>query len=328
MYVRAANRSRIWAITCYFPFDDPDGDARRLRAYREFRRRLQVPLATVELARNGRFDLDSSDAEALIQVAGGATLWQKERLLNLALAALPAECDTLVWSDCDVVLTREDWPQALDRELERSVLVQPFAWVHYLSETTPQGRLSEAPSTESRRSVAALIRQGALPEESFRARGYSNRLGYSPGLVWAARRELLERRGFYDSMVLGSGDKAILSAALGRQHDYVRAYCGGEAHAEHYVRWADRFARSVDGRVGLIEGDAYHLFHGDLSNRGYSSRYEGFERFRFDPGRDLRLAASGAWEWSGGKPEMEEFVRRSFERRREAIVRAEGALPA
>lgn len=314
--MQSASRSSVWAITCYFPFDDPVGDKRRLRTYRGFRERLRVPLLAVELSLDGRFDLDRDDAEELVQVRGGATLWQKERLLNLALEALPSECEVVLWTDCDVVLAGDDWPGHVSELLESNRVVQPFSTMRYLSEGEPPRDLAQASISETRHSVAALRQTGLLPEESFAARGYSNRLGYSPGLAWAARRDLLERHGFYDGMILGSGDKAIFSAACGRQEQFVGAYCGGERHGRHYLRWADPFAADVQGRIGCLDGDAYHLFHGDLSNRGYSSRYEGFDQFGFDPALDVTKNAAGAWDWNSDKPAMHDFVRTAFERRR------------
>lgn len=314
--------SRVWAITCYFPFDDPSGYQRRLRAYRQFRRRLQVPLATVELARDGRFHLEPSDADTLIQIAGGATLWQKERLLNVALAALPSECDTVVWIDGDVVIPLDDWPEAVNDELERSAIVQPFINIHYLAETEPTGPLDRVELCETRNGVVPLLQAGALPPESFRERGWSDRLNYSPGLAWAARRSLLDQHGFYDCMILGAGDKALFSAACGYHREYARAYCTSDAQAAHYLCWAEGYAEAVGGRVGYIEGDAYHLYHGELKGRNYSSRHEGFEAFQFDPKKDLRLGATGAWEWAGGKPEMQEFARVMFERRKGAAGHA------
>jgi len=314
--MQSASRSNVWAITCYFPFDDPDGDKRRLRTYRGFRERLRVPLVAVELSAAGRFDLGPADAEKLIQVQGGARLWQKERLLNLAIQDLPPECDVVLWTDCDVILPGGDWPDQLCGLLESCRLVQPFRHIRYLSEPEPPTDLSRATVSETRHSAVALWRDGLLPEESFSARGYSDRLRYSPGLAWAARRDLLERHGFYDGMILGSGDKAIFSAACERQEQFVNAYCGGEIHSRHYLEWACPFAADVRGQVGYLDGDAYHLFHGDLSNRGYSSRYEGFNQFDFDPARDLRQSASGIWDWDSDKPEMHDFVRMAFERRR------------
>jgi len=44
----------------------------------------------VELSFDGRFELTDDDADILVQLSGGAVLWQKERLLNLALNAVPS----------------------------------------------------------------------------------------------------------------------------------------------------------------------------------------------------------------------------------------------
>jgi hypothetical protein len=61
---------------------------------------------TVELSFDGRFDLTDQDADILIQLSGGAVLWQKERLLNLAIKAAPAGVKHIAWFDCDVILQR------------------------------------------------------------------------------------------------------------------------------------------------------------------------------------------------------------------------------
>jgi hypothetical protein len=59
-----------------------------------FRANLGAPLVTVELSFDGRFELTDQDADVLIQLCGGALLWQKERLLNLALKAVPSNALT------------------------------------------------------------------------------------------------------------------------------------------------------------------------------------------------------------------------------------------
>ena len=56
-------------------------------------------------------------------------LWQKERLLNLALAALPDRCDAVAWLDCDVVFEDDDWPARAVEALQRFPLIQPFQTV-------------------------------------------------------------------------------------------------------------------------------------------------------------------------------------------------------
>ena len=107
--------SPLWAVTCLF------GDVingRRLANYRVFRDALQVPLIAVELAFNGRTQLKRDDADVVISLTGGDVMWQKERLLNLALAHLPDACRYVAWLDSDVILRREDWPLATCRLLD------------------------------------------------------------------------------------------------------------------------------------------------------------------------------------------------------------------
>ena len=92
----------LWAITSYF---NPMRYGRRLANYRLFREHLPLPLITVELSFGGQeeFDLREGEADVLIQLRGQDVLWQKERLLNVGLGALPSECTKVVWFDCDVV---------------------------------------------------------------------------------------------------------------------------------------------------------------------------------------------------------------------------------
>jgi hypothetical protein len=81
-----ASVESLWAITSYF---NPMSYQRRRANYRLFRERLNVPLVTVELAYGRDFELSDGDADILVQLRARDILWQKERLLNLALG--PAE---------------------------------------------------------------------------------------------------------------------------------------------------------------------------------------------------------------------------------------------
>ena len=120
----------MWAITSYF---NPVGFRRRLSNYRVFRTNLAVPLVTVELSFNGRFELTDDDADILIQLSGGAVLWQKERLLNLALKAVPTEVEHIAWLDCDVMLKRKDWAAEAKKQLQDLNVVQLFSEAVFLS---------------------------------------------------------------------------------------------------------------------------------------------------------------------------------------------------
>ena len=81
---------------------------RRLANYRSFREHLAVPLITVELSYGAGFDLREGEADVLIQLRGRDVMWQKERLLNVGLGALPSACSKVVWLDCDIIFEGDD----------------------------------------------------------------------------------------------------------------------------------------------------------------------------------------------------------------------------
>ena len=54
-------------------------------------------------------------------------LWQKERLLNLAVKAVPAGVKHIAWFDCDVILQRANWIDEARRQLDEFSVVQLFS---------------------------------------------------------------------------------------------------------------------------------------------------------------------------------------------------------
>jgi hypothetical protein len=303
------SRSATWAITCYF---DPLGEGKRLPGYKEFRRRLGISLMTVELSYDGAFALGPDDADHLIQLRAGSVLWQKERLLNVAFHALPDECDTVVWLDCDLVFLRGGWALEARRQLDEFALVQPFSRLHYLEQNDPL-TLPEPGSRLLHDSFAARYVSGTVPEECFVSIGSSRDYRYAPGGAWVARRKTLDRHGFYDAAVVGGGDALILAAACSRHQDKANALRMGGAYRSHYFTWAERFSAEIQGRISFVEGDMLHLWHGELEARQYRTRYRGFPGYNFDPERDLAKASGGAWRWNSRKPELHQHVRSYFE---------------
>lgn len=293
----------MWAITSYF---NPAQYKRRLSNYRFFRARLQVPLVAVELSFDGRFELSEGDADILIQISGGAVLWQKERLLNVALQAVPRDVDRIAWVDCDLVLKQPDWVEAAKCELDKFDIVQLFSAAAHMrfedfSAAEPgAGGLDPVPgivaSPDARRLI--LVK--------------SNENYYQSGFAWAANRQLLEQHRFYDAAIVGGGDCMMVGAALGQYEGIAERFSLNEPRRKHYLDWAIPFHKSVDGRVGLISGTVCHLSHGDLQNRRYGDRHECLAAFNFDPGHDLRVGSHGAWEWARPRPELETFLKSYF----------------
>jgi hypothetical protein len=302
----------LWAITSYF---NPMRSGRRLSNYRAFRRHLGVPLVAVEWAwGSAPFELRHSDADVLVQWRGPDLIWQKERLLNLALRHVPAGCGAVACLDCDLVFESSDWHVAAVRGLEGAAMVHVCGEVR----DAPPGWFPGDGRFEpiwSKRSIVSAWSDGSAPADILRRETIG--MGFCVGCAWAGRADVLRRHGFYDGCPIGGGDRAILCAATGRFDDLIAFQRLNPARAEHYLAWARPFFETVGGDVTCAGRRACHLWHGGFSDRGYERRHEGFEPFGFDPRRDVALDANGCWRWASDKPAMHRYVLEYFRSRRE-----------
>jgi hypothetical protein len=304
----------LWAMTSYF---NPAGFQRKLDNYLMFRRHLTVPLTCVELSFTGAFDLHPGDAETLIQIRGQAVLWQKERLLNIALQAVPASCEGIAWVDCDVIFEKADWPALALRALRDYPLIQLFRTRCNLARTAGSELIDLSRIDSQPVSLGYKLATGAATPDDLRRSAAPLTQGSTAGLAWAARRDLLARLGLYDACILGSTDRIMASAAIG-EFDYGRdAIQMNARQLIHYRSWGESFFREIQGKVGYIDGRAFHLWHGTLENRRYRERHEGLRRYAFDPFTDIALDTTGCWRWNTEKPNMHAYIRRYFEERDE-----------
>jgi len=246
--------SELFAITTYF---NPASYRRRLTNYRAFRQALKVPLATVELGFGGAFELTGDDADILVRLSAGSILWQKERLLNMALQHVPEGVDSVAWIDSDLILEREDWPAAAVQILERQPLVQLFDKACYPSCDVLPGDGSDQSAIRSVSSFASKMSSGSMNENDFVTPWYQEELGRCKfGFAWAARRSLLDAHGFYDAFILGSGDRAMATAAFGRFEETIQACRLNARRADHYRDWAVPFFQKVHQRKEDGAGDS------------------------------------------------------------------------
>ncbi|MDA9764726.1 hypothetical protein N9C83_05110 [Opitutales bacterium] len=308
--------SKIWAITCYF---NPAGFHNRLANYRTFHKHLSVPLITVELSFGSNFELEAGDATKLIQVSSKDILWQKERLLNVAMASLPDDCEAVAYLDADVVFEKEDWAERSLGILKTVPLIQPFADFCELPPQVEFDAFQRGETTFTRRSLAAKVKDGHVASDLLQNAGarFKVKTPSAGGFAWVGRRELLDRHGFYDACIIGSGNHAIVAASYGVPDLTVKSLGMKESRTRHFLDWAEPYAKDVASEVGYISGGLFHLWHGDLENRKYRERHADFCEFDFNPYEDVRIDESGCWAWSSDTPEMHAYLRQYFIARKE-----------
>ena len=300
----------VWAITSYF---NPARVRGRLPNYRIFRANLGVPVVTVELSFDGRFELEQGDADILVQISGGAVLWQKERLLNLALKSVPPAEKHIAWIDCDVIFERPDWMHEAGKQLSECNVVQLLSHQVDLNPEDHHTNFEYRDTPSSGQGIVSMVSE--TKAETLPTPG-RNRRSFAWGLAWAARREILQDYGLYDTMVVGGGTRALVSAMYGEFDGITEAFQLTPARQQHYLRWARPYHKAVDGRISHVPGRLYHLWHGKLENRNYAGRYQGLVDFDFEP-TDIAIGSNGAWHWARSKPDLEKYLMNHFVNRAE-----------
>jgi hypothetical protein len=302
--------NRIWAVTSFF---NPADYRTKLLNYRIFRQRLGIPLLAVEHSHLGLFELKPGDADLLVQLSGGDVMWQKERLLNVAISRLPEECEVVAWLDCDIVFQRTDWAQAAMEAARQFRVCQLYRRVYHLRKATPSSQIGTEWAFRWNDSFGWAVSQGLKPTSLSMT---ENKRSFKRGHAWCARRELLQAHGLYDRNILGGGVRNLAFALTGQVEEVVDYGAMSPAHARDYRTWAEAFQKAANG-PSYIDGEIFHLWHGDFERRRYARRHDILSRHNFDPARDIALDESGCWRWNSAKPDMHQEIRDYFAQRLE-----------
>ena len=267
------------------------GFKRPVENFKRFRDEFQGNLFSIELGFDGKFYTDSE-----IKITGGPEnlMWQKERLLNLAIATIPRNVEYIGWVDSDLLFYDKHMVEDAERLLMDFQAVQLMRGIEYVD---PKGRMIKYATAYSQRTEKPKL---------------SKRF---PGGAWAVRREVADI-GLIDSAIVGGGDCTL---ALAWQGDFKN---------NHILRLNLDFRRdclleslphyqAVQKRISCCHGIARHLFHGDVQDRQYHNRHEILTRGNYNPATDVFINHKGVWEWTGSKPQMQQEVKDYFLNRME-----------
>lgn len=309
--------SGLWVITPYY---NPQGYKSRRLNYEIFVKLLResgIRVLTVECA-FGDQPFDLPESTDVIKVRCKSLMWQKERLLNLALSWLPTSCRYVAWLDCDLVFTNPNWARDTVALLEQVPIVQVFETCNRL----PEHYATADAARDAWPSCAKVVSESrcALKTGVFKDHGHT-------GYGWAARRELLERHGLYEHAIIGAADDYMFHAIVGDLNSRCFRWTlqDNPERLRHFLEWAEPFAVATEGKLRAVPGEILHLWHGDLANRQYHIRHDQFRAFNFNPYTDLIALPGRPFELREGvaSPELIAWFRSYFEQRRE-----DGAIPA
>lgn len=266
-------------IACYF---NPQRNPYRLKAFRiwyESIKHLKHEIVECVIGDSIPELINEFPSTHITRIYTKNLLWHKESLLNNIVKQLPQEYKYVFWLDTDITFTNDNWLVEAVEVLQTNNLVQPFEYCIHLEkdQTKPHFDVTheyEYASKPNYRHPNMWKSFGANHEI-----GNSNNTNYDAhghvGFAWGARREVLDAVPLYDKALVGGADHIIAHAGAGQ----IGHSCITKSFTEDIEsvnQWSKKFYSVVQGKIGYVEGDLYHIWHGDLDKRKYLKRIQEF----------------------------------------------------
>lgn len=231
-------------------------------------------------------------------------IWLKENLINLAIQRLPKGWKYVAWIDADITFLNQNWVQDTLTELKSADVVQLFQTCVNL------GSKSEALKID--KSFGYMHKDSGTPYVPSARYGF-----WHPGYAWACtRRAWLQMGGLLDWAILGSGDRHMALAWIGR----VKDSAPGNIHP-NYRGLLEEYQAACKGlKLSYIEGTILHHWHGRIEDRKYRERWDVLTKNKFDPLTDIGRTDSGLVQLSRFGRRLEKELVEYFVGRREDFV--------
>jgi hypothetical protein len=299
----------LWVVSAYFDSEGYASKLGALQSYVSVMERSGIPMLLVEGSFGRRpFLLPKSDK--ILQIRCPSIMWQKERLLNVAIDHLPGSCKKVAWLDTDIFFENPRWAVETANLLDKFPIVQPFDLVLWLSKGTRQ--FSGRGIAWSGFAAVAQNHPGLFLSGDFDRHGHT-------GYAWAARKDLILKHGLYDRSIAGSGDHLMAHAMMGDLSSPCVTNSVGAANPfrDSFHAWAKPFHCDVQSEVGFVRGAVLHRWHGDRKKRNYYKRMIGLLARDYNPSLDVRVAPSGALQWTEHGATLKRWMKNYFTRRQE-----------
>jgi hypothetical protein len=145
---------------------------------------------------------------------------------------------------------------------------------------------------------------------------YVNHISGHPGYAWACTRRAWDQMGgLLETAILGSADRHMAFAWFQVADRSLHADLNPIYRAT-VMAYQERCAPFI-ARVGYVNGNINHYFHGRKANRRYDSRWRILLDHNYNPLADVRKNAFGVLEFNSTKPMLSAAVMAYFKLRDE-----------
>ena len=204
-------------------------------------------------------------------------VWIKENLVNLAASHLPEDWKYMAWVDADLTFLNRNWVKDTVTELQSYDIVQLFQTAVNLGSTGESLKIDKG--------FGYMHRDSKTPYTKTDRYGF-----WHPGYGWACTRKAFEQmNGLIDWAILGSGDRHMALAWIGR----VKDSAPGNISPNYMNLLTDYQKACKNLEVSYVPGTILHHWHGRFEDRRYKERWEILTKNNFDPCLDISVSNSG-----------------------------------
>jgi GR25 family glycosyltransferase involved in LPS biosynthesis len=256
----------------------------------------KADLFPIELSFNDDFFIQDKN---VIRIKGNESnvLWQKEKLLNIALSKLPEEYTNIAWIDCDIIFENQNWVDEVNEKLKYYKVLQLYENAKRLDDNGDIERISEG-------AISRIARVNFV----------ENVLYGIPGFAWAIRREVIDKVKFLETQIIGGADALMYYSFFGVDDSILHKKMNKEWF-DIYMNWFSKSHLEINGSVSYIKGNILHLYHGKMINRNYENRYKILTENNFNPEEDLIEDVNNLWKFKD--KELSKKMSKYFESRNE-----------
>lgn len=199
-------------------------------------------------------------------------LWHKESLLNYLIKKLPLQYKYVFWLDADVLFTNKNWLIDSVEVLQTKKIMQPFTYCFHLDKDELEYVEKNDGIKKNWKSFCGTFNENPnlAESENYNEHGHV-------GFAWGARREILDSFPLYDKALIGGADHIMAHAAAG----HIPHKCITKSFTDNIDeinKWSNDFYYLIDGNIGSISGNLYHIWHGEIQKRDYLKRVQDFTK--------------------------------------------------
>lgn len=279
-------------VSCYF---NPQKSPYRLKAFKIFYESIKhlnhhIIECVIGDGQPELHDIVPSDNRQTVRTKN--LLWHKEALLNRAIYRLPEKYKYIFWIDADVVFTNKNWliesvdifKNGLGSKKQPINILQPFEYCVHLDKDQLEPEFDLAFAKAMYNPYGSIVQRSKRLWRSFSANYVTNKVNAKSenydvhghvGFAWGATRELLNSIPLYDKALIGGADHIIAHAAAGQ----IGHSCIAKSFSEdidEVNKWSRDFSYFAQGKIGYVQGDLYHIWHGEIEKRQYLKRIVDF----------------------------------------------------